>query len=126
MRAFLEGIEQSRASQTSKESVQQQKLLNQQLLKWLSDAESDFGAEAEDIGVLLDVNLADLSGGASGSELQMLRDEAAKVAPLRTRLLGLERKCELLTALEADGRLENTELHKVSLIEFSATRTLTD
>ena len=116
MRGFLEGIEQSRASHAAKESVQQQRLLNQQLLKWLADAESDFGAEAEDIGVLLDVNLADLTGGASNSELQMLKEEAAKVQPLRTRLLGMERKCELLTALEADGRLENTELHKVSLM----------
>lgn len=49
-------------------------------------------------------------------EKENLRKEAAEAKALRTQVQALTRKCELLTALESDGRLENTELHKVSLL----------
>ncbi|MCO5580399.1 hypothetical protein L7F22_034265 [Adiantum nelumboides] len=45
-------------------------------------------------------------------EKENLRKEAAEAKALRTQVQALTRKCELLTALESDGRLENTELHK--------------
>lgn len=46
----------------------------------------------------------------SQQQLQEAVDKAT--GPLRTQVAALRRKCELLTTLEADGRLENTEIHK--------------
>lgn len=39
-------------------------------------------------------------------------DDTAAIQKLQTQVSSLTRKCELLSALEKDGRLENTELHK--------------
>jgi len=50
-------------------------------------------------------------------EKENLRKEAGEAKALRTQVQVLTRKCELLTALESDGRLENTELHKVRRVE---------
>ncbi|CAO1638739.1 unnamed protein product [Sympodiomycopsis kandeliae] len=46
------------------------------------------------------------------SQLDDLRKKAAEHAVSKTRVDALQRRCELLTALESDGRLENGELHK--------------
>lgn len=46
------------------------------------------------------------------SELEELRKKAKETRVFKTRVDALQRKCELLTALESDGRLENAELHK--------------
>lgn len=46
--------------------------------------------------------------------LQELQKKAKEHQVFKTRVDALQRKCELLTALESDGRLENAELHKVS------------
>ncbi|KAN0065296.1 hypothetical protein ACQY0O_001131 [Thecaphora frezii] len=46
------------------------------------------------------------NGGGSSEALEK------QVASLRTQVAVLARKCELLTTLETDGRMENTELHK--------------
>ncbi|PWN53524.1 hypothetical protein IE53DRAFT_338631 [Violaceomyces palustris] len=45
-------------------------------------------------------------------EIQKLKQEIRSLEPLKTQLRSLKRKCELLTTLEIDGRMENTELHK--------------
>ncbi len=128
MRVFMQSATGSRAPQT----IQQQEALNKQLLRWLMDAERDFGAEETDLSVLLvdpselpqppatpapvqdDAELQRLRSNEAALKLEIesLRSEAQQLQPLKTKVLGLERKCELLTALEADGRLENTELHK--------------
>ncbi|KDN38200.1 hypothetical protein K437DRAFT_259490 [Tilletiaria anomala UBC 951] len=112
MRQFLVGVEDKREHMSNKEFNGLSKDLNLQLLKWLADAEGDFDAEEQDLAVILHHGPGVPVAVTSEAELQALREEAAKVQPLRTRMMGLERKCELLTALEADGRLENTELHR--------------
>lgn len=48
------------------------------------------------------------------AELEDLKKKAKEHKVFKTRVDALQRKCELLTALESDGRLENAELHKVS------------
>lgn len=46
---------------------------------------------------------------------ERLEKEAAEAKVFKVRCEALQRKCELLTTLESDGRLENGELHKVRL-----------
>lgn len=46
------------------------------------------------------------------AKVQELEKRAAETEVFKTRCEALQRKCELLTALESDGRLENSELHK--------------
>lgn len=54
------------------------------------------------------------AAGPSAARLEALTAEAGEAKALRGKVQALERKCELLTALEQDGRLENTALHAVS------------
>lgn len=49
------------------------------------------------------------SDDTRGSNVETLTKEKEK---LEIQISALRRKCELLTTLEADGRLENTEIHK--------------
>ena len=44
--------------------------------------------------------------------LEDLKRKEKEHKVFKTRVDALQRKCELLTALESDGRLENGELHK--------------
>ena len=48
-------------------------------------------------------------------ELARIQDEANMVVPLRVQIEQLTQKCEALSDLERDVRLENAELYEVCL-----------
>lgn len=55
---------------------------------------------------------AEDSGASAVSTHVDAAEENKQIERLQTQVGVLTRKCELLTALEQDGRLENTEIHK--------------
>lgn len=112
MREFLVDVERRRSHTSSKELLQQQAELNGQLLRWLTDAEADFAMEETDLAVLEKCEPSAMA--AVDPDVDKLREQVAQIKPLQTKVMELGRKCDLLKTLEADGRLENTELHKVS------------
>jgi hypothetical protein len=102
--------------------------LVQRLEAWLNEA-SQRGADvkatldrvAGDVESLLkkideveaDKSKVEKPAPVSTMDMDRLEKEAAEAKVLKVRCEALQRKCELLTTLESDGRLENGELHKV-------------
>lgn len=89
-----------------------------------ADCKSSIGRIAGDVEALLcrldesEIERETLSrppAEMSRAKVQRLEDlekQVRETSVFKTRCEALQRKCELLTALERDGRLENGELHK--------------
>ncbi|PWN86609.1 hypothetical protein FA10DRAFT_270161 [Acaromyces ingoldii] len=72
-----------------------------------------------ELDALLERDEAQATAASSKREMAEMAEELEKLKArvkagdcARTELAGLTRRCELLTALEKDGRMENTELHR--------------
>lgn len=72
----------------------------------------EYERELEDGGGQEETTETAAAAAAAMKRVQELEAKVKESSVYRTRCEALQRKCELLTALEKDGRLENGELHK--------------